>query len=296
MNKGCRTSLLIGLLVSFVFGMGLLVILIFLSQSGGERWAFGGRAESVALLEVEGPIFESEEILRQLNTYLNNPAAKAIVVRINSPGGAVAPSQEIYEGLKRAKQKGKQVVVTMGSVAASGGYYIACAADEIYANPGTITGSIGVIAEFPNIQGLMEKVGIKFEVIKTGKYKDTGSVFRELGPEEEQLLERMLLDIYDQFVEAVALGRNMPIEDVKKYADGRIFSGRQALEYGFIDAIGTQHDAIMRAAALAGIEGEPRVIRKKEKRFLFGEFIESFFHGYLPVSRAGYPPVQYLFR
>ncbi|RJP23519.1 MAG: signal peptide peptidase SppA [Candidatus Abyssobacteria bacterium SURF_5] len=296
MNKGCRTSVLIGVLVSFIFGMGLLAILIFVSYGDGGAWRFGGAGESVALLEVEGPIFDGEETLTQLKEYIENPAAKAIVVRVNSPGGAVAPSQEIYEGLKRAKAQGKKVVVSMGSVAASGGYYIACAADEIYANPGTITGSIGVIAEFPNIQGLMEKIGIKFDIIKTGQFKDTGSVFRSMTPEEEDLIQKMLMDVYDQFVEAVAEGRNMPVEQVRQYADGRVFSGRQALEYGFVDALGTQYDAVMRAASLAGIEGEPQIIRKHKRRFPFGEFVENMLQLYLPASQGMRPPVQYLFR
>lgn len=285
---------MITLLVIFVLGMGLLAIIIFISQSRTERWSFGRPKESVALLEVEGPIIDGEDTLKQLKQYIENPAAKAIVVRINSPGGAVAPSQEIYDGLKRAKEQGKKVIVSMGSVAASGGYYIACAADEIYAMPGTITGSIGVIAEFPNVEGLMEKIGVKFDVIKTGKFKDTGSMFRPMSAEEEQLLKGMLLDVYDQFVEAVAQGRNMTIEHVKEYADGRVFSGRQALEYGFIDALGTQQDAIMRAASLSGIEGEPNVIRKKKRSFLFGDYVENILH--LPTSHSVNPPVQYLFR
>lgn len=296
MNKGCRTSLLIALLVLFVLGIGLLAILMFVTRSQGERWAFGGARESVALLEIEGPIIDDKEILKQLKEYLDNPAAKAIVVRINSPGGAVAPAQEIYEGLKRAKALGKKVVVSMGSVAASGGYYIACAADEIYANPGTITGSIGVIAEFPNIEGLMDKLGIKFEVIKTGQFKDTGSAFRPMSPQEEELLKKMLMDVYDQFVEAVAQGRNMTVDEVRKYADGRVFSGRQALELGFIDALGTQYDAVMRAGSLAGIKGEPHVIRKRKRRFLFGDFAEDMMRRYLPVAQPNNPPVQYLFR
>jgi protease-4 len=293
-NRGCRTGFLIALLVIFVLGMGLLAIIIFISQSRTEGWGFGRSRESVAVLEVEGPIFDGEDTLKQLKQYVDNPAAKAIVVRINSPGGAVAPSQEIYDGLKRAKKQGKKIVVSMGSVAASGGYYIACAADEIYAMPGTITGSIGVIAEFPNVEGLMDKIGIKFDVIKTGKFKDTGSMFRPMSPEEQRLLKDMLMDVYDQFVEAVAQGRNMSIEDVKEYADGRIFSGRQALEYGFVDALGTQHDAIMRAARLSGIEGEPNVIRKKKRSFLFGDYVENILH--LPVSHSSNSPVQYLFR
>jgi protease-4 len=279
----------------FIFGMGMLAIILFISHGSADMWILPSR-DSVALLEVEGPIFDMAEPLKQLKTYVDNSSVKAVVVRINSPGGSVAPSQELFEELKKAKEKGKKVVISMGSLAASGAYYIACAADEIYANPGTITGSIGVIAEFPNVEGLMDKIGIRFETIKTGKFKDTGSMFRPMTEEEQALLQETLMDVYEQFVEAVAESRKMPIDEVRKYADGRVFSGRQALEYGFVDALGTQSDAIMRAAALAGIEGEPRVIKKTKKRFPFGRLAESILHQYFPVARPTYTPVLYMFR
>ncbi len=295
MNKGCRTSLLIFFLVSFICGMGLIAILIFVSQGRRAVPVFPGR-ESVAVIDVEGPIFDVEESLKELKSHIKNSSVKGIVVRLNSPGGAVAPSQELYEEIKRARDKGKVIVASMASIAASGAFYIACAADEIYANPGTITGSIGVIAEFPNVQGLMDKIGIRFETIKTGEYKDIGSMFRTMEPEEQQLLQDVLMDVYDQFVEAVSESRAMPVEEVKQYADGRIFSGRQALEYGFVDALGTQSDAIKRAAALGGIKGEPNVIRKKKRGFPFGSLAQSVAGQYLPSTRPTYIPVLYLFR
>jgi protease-4 len=275
--------------------MGILGIIFVMTQARSGAWTFSSRG-SVAVIDVEGPIFDVSEPLRQLKSYSKNDSVKAIVVRINSPGGAVAPSQELYEELKREREKGKIIVISMGSVAASGGYYIACAADEIYANPGTITGSIGVIAEFPVIDGLMDKVGIRFETIKTGKYKDTGSLFRPMTEEEHKLLEEMLMDVYDQFVEAVAEGRGMPIEEVEKYSDGRVFSGRQALRYGFIDALGTQSDAIKRAGALAGIKGKPRVIRKSRRRFGLGSYAEKVLNRVLPSARPTYVPVLYMLR
>ncbi|MBI5119353.1 signal peptide peptidase SppA [Candidatus Poribacteria bacterium] len=295
MKQGCRTSLLILLLIGLVFGMGLIAILIFVSQGNRQLWVLPSR-ESVAIVEVVGPIFDVEEPLKQLESYAGNSSVKAIVVRVDSPGGAVAPSQEMFEEMKKAKAKGKKIVVSMGSVAASGGYYVSCAADEIYANPGTITGSIGVIAEFPNVEGLMNKIGIKFDTIKSGKFKDTGSAFRPMTPEEQQLLQEMLMDVYEQFVEAVADSRKMPIDEVRKYADGRVFSGRQALEYGFVDALGTQNDAIKRAAQLAGIKGEPRVLKKSKKRFPFGGFADEMLRQYLPLAQPAYAPVLYLLR
>jgi protease-4 len=294
-NQGCRTGLFISLLVAVVMGMGLLAIVVFVTKAPSSTWTLSSRA-SIGILDIEGPIFDVRGPLKQLASYSNNASVKAVVVRINSPGGAVAPSQELFEELKKIRNKGKKVVVSMGSVAASGGYYIACAADEIYANPGTITGSIGVIAEFPIIDGLMEKIGIRFETIKTGKFKDTGSSFRPMTEEEHALIEDMLMDVYDQFVEAVAQGRDMPIEDVKKYADGRVFSGRQALEYGFVDSLGTQNDAIERAAALAGIKGKPRLLRKSKRRFFFGQYAEEMLYDYLPSARPAYVPVLYMLR
>jgi protease-4 len=295
MNQGCRTGLLVSLVVVLVLGMGILAIVLLMSQARSGAWTFSTQG-TVAIIDVEGPIFDVSEPLRQLKSYSKNSSVKAIVVRINSPGGAVAPSQELYEELKREREKGKKIVISMGSVAASGGYYIACAADEIYANPGTITGSIGVIAEFPVIDGLMDKVGIKFETIKSGKYKDTGSFFRPMTEDEHKIFEDMLMDVYDQFVEAVAEGRGMPIEEVQKYSDGRVFSGRQALAYGFIDALGTQSDAIERAGALAGIKGKPRVIKKSRQRFgLFG-YAEGMLNRLLPTARTTYVPVLYMLR
>jgi protease-4 len=294
-NQGCRTGLLVTLLVVLVLGMGMLAILLFVSQARNTQWTFSTRG-SVAVVELEGPIFDVRNQLQQLKNYADNSSVKAIVIRINSPGGAVAPAQELFEEVKKARRKGKKVVVSMGSVAASGGYYVACAADEIYANPGTITGSIGVIAEFPNIEGLMEKVGIRFETIKTGIYKDTGSAFRPMTEEEHKLVYDMLMDVYDQFVEAVAESRGMPIEDVKKYADGRVLSGRQARQYGFVDALGTQSDAIERAAKLAGIKGKPRILRKHKRRFPFGQYAEETLGQFLPAVRPTHTPVLYMLR
>ncbi len=294
-NHGCRTGVLVSLLVAVVVGMGVLAIVLFMTRSQARTWSLSSR-EAVAVIDLEGPIFDVRDVLKQVVTFTKNSSVKAIVVHINSPGGAVAPSQELYEELKKSRAKGKKIVVSMDSVAASGGYYIACAADEIYANPGTITGSIGVIAEFPNFEGLMDKVGIRFETIKTGKYKDTGSAFRPMNEDERALIQEMLMDVYDQFVEAVAEGRNMPIKKVRKYADGRVFSGRQALEYGFVDALGTQSDAIERAAVLAGIKGEPRVIRKPRRRFSFGQYAEETLGKFLPAARQNYAPVLYMLR
>ncbi|NOZ25538.1 MAG: signal peptide peptidase SppA [Nitrospirae bacterium] len=224
--------------------------------------------EKVALVRIEGPIVSSRSAIEELRQYRDDSSVKAIVLRVDSPGGAVAPSQEIYEEVGKLKET-KPVVVSMGSVAASGGYYISAPATKIYANPGTVTGSIGVIMEIPNLKGLMDKVGIRTEVIKSGKHKDLASVFRGIGKEERAILQGVLDDVHDQFIRAVSEGRGIPYERVKEIADGRIFTGRQAKAVGLVDALGNIQDAIMEAASLGGIEGEPNVVSKKEKTSIF---------------------------
>lgn len=220
--------------------------------------------DKIALLTIEGPITSSYDITQDLREYADNPSVKAIVLRVDSPGGAVAPSQEIYEEVKKATLK-KKVVVSMGSLAASGGYYISAPATRILANPGSITGSIGVIMELPNFKGLMEKIGVKTEVIKAGAHKDLASVFRELGPEERAILQGVMDNVHEQFIKAVAEGRKLPVEKVREIADGRIFSGEQAITAGLVDQIGDLNDAIDIAKRLAGIKGEPSIIKKKKK-------------------------------
>ena len=168
--------------------------------------------DKIALVRVEGVILDSTSTIDELKEYSKNSSIKAIVLRVDSPGGAVAPSQEIYSEILKIKEK-KKVVVSMGSVAASGGYYIAAPADEIVANAGTLTGSIGVIMEIPNVQGLMEKIGVKAQVIKSGKHKDMASVYKLMGPEEKQILQTVLDDVHDQFISAVADARGLPFEE-----------------------------------------------------------------------------------
>lgn len=221
----------------------------------------------VALLRVEGPIIDARDAIDELKEYRDDHSVKAIVLRIDSPGGAVAPSQEIYAEVKKACEQ-KSVVVSMGSIAASGGYYIASPATKILANPGTLTGSIGVIMELPNLEGLMSKIGIKTEVIKSGKYKDMASTFRTMEKEEREILQGVMDNVHNQFIAAVAEGRKLPVEDVRALADGRIFTGEQAKSLRLVDELGTIEDAIAAAAALGGIEGEPDVVTKKEKRSL----------------------------
>lgn len=235
--------------------------------------------EKVALIRIEGPIIDSKNAIEEIKDYADDPSVKAIVLRVDSPGGAVAPSQEIHEEIRKAVLK-KKIVVSMGSVAASGGYYISAPATRIMANPGTLTGSIGVIMEIPNVEGLMNKLGVKTNVIKSGKNKDLASVFRTMGKEERAILQGALDDVHDQFIRAVVEGRKMPLEDVRKLADGRVFTGRQALGAGLVDELGNLEDAIKAASKFGGIKGEPHVVSKKEELSIFdllrGKFPKEF--------------------
>lgn len=248
----------------------LLVIVSILLVMFQKTMPIGDR---IALIHIEGVITDSKDTVDELKEYVKNPAIKAIVLRIESPGGAVAPAQEIYEEVRKAVAK-KKVLVSMGSVAASGGYYIASPATRIIANPGTLTGSIGVIMEIPNIEGLMNKLGIKTEVVKSGRHKDIASIFRGIGKEEREILQGVLDNVHEQFIQAVAEGRKMLPSDVRKIADGRVFTGEQALKVGLIDELGTLEDTVQAAAKLVGIKGEPVIVSKKE-RFSFIDLIRN---------------------
>ena len=217
--------------------------------------------ERIALIRIEGPILDSRSTVDEVESYGDDPLVKAIVLRIDSPGGGVAPSQEIYRAVTRVRQeKQKTVVTSMGSVAASGGYYIAVASDRILANPGTLTGSIGVIMQLANFEALMDKIGVKNFVIKSGRYKDLGSPFRPMADDDRQLLQSVMDDAHRQFIEAVAEGRSLDIADVEALADGRVLTGQQAKDAFLVDELGDLKAAITLAAAMSGMEGVPPVV------------------------------------
>jgi protease-4 len=230
--------------------------------------------DKIALVKIEGLIATAEKIVEELNDYADDSSIKAIVIRVDSPGGGVVASQEIYNAVKTAKKSGKKVVVSMGALAASGGYYIAAPADKIMANPGTLTGSIGVIMEFATIEKLLEKIGVKGMVIKAGEYKDIGSPFRDMTEQEKKLLQGVMDDVHAQFIQAVAEGRNMPLASVQAIADGRIFTGRQAMDLKLVDQLGDLEDSIQMAASLAGVKGRPKVV-KREKKIPFFELMKE---------------------
>lgn len=231
-------------------------------------------AGKVGLVRITGLIAESESAIEQIRKFARDDSIQAIVLRVNSPGGGVGPSQEIYEEVR--KLRGKKVVVTsMGALAASGGYYIACASEKIYANPGTITGSIGVIMNFVNVRDLVEKIGIRGMVVKSGEYKDIGSPVRDMKPGERRLLQGVIDNVHAQFVNAVAEGRGLDRKQVLAIADGRIFSGEQARELGLVDTLGNLQDAVEEAGRMAKIEGEPKLVLPPKKRLSILELLRD---------------------
>ena len=267
-RRPVRTALTVIALIGIGF-IALSVLGNFLSEGG---WIGG---DKVAVIRIEGIILDSRETIEELRHYRDNPSVKAIVLRIDSPGGAVVPSQEIFAEVRKTRAEGKMKVVTsMGNVAASGGYYIAAATDRIVANPGTLTGSIGVIMELANVKGLLEKVGVQSVIIKSGRHKDMASPFRAMTPEDRALLQTVLDDVHAQFIDAVATGRALQPEQVRTLADGRIFTGKQAQTVNLVDELGDLHDAIQLAARLVGISGEPRVI-ETHKRFSWRDLLQG---------------------
>ena len=265
-----RHPFIFSFLIVIIVTISLFAAVVFFLISGKDSaFEFGDR---VGVVELKGIITDARPTVKQLKEFRKDESVKAIVLRIDSPGGAVAPSQEIYDEVARTVPL-KKVVVSMGSVAASGGYYIAAAADHIMANPGTITGSIGVVMEFPNIEELVKKIGFNTEVIKSGSYKDIGSPLRKMSSSERVLLQGVIDSVYHQFVNAVAHSRKMPVEKVTAIADGRIFSGEQAKEIGLVDSLGGLEDAVAMAGKAGGIKGDPVVIYPKKKRFSLLEFL-----------------------
>lgn len=238
-----------------------------------------GGSQKIAVVNVEGVIISSEEVVRQLKKYRDNGSIKAVVIRVESPGGGVAASQEMYEEVRKTRDAGKPVVVSMGSLAASGGYYVSCGASRIVANPGTLTGSVGVISEFLQLHEALDKLGIGVKTIKSGKLKDAGSATREMTEEDRRYFQTLIDDVHLQFVEVVERERQLDHKDALTLSDGRVFTGRQAVEYGLVDTLGTFEDAVGVAAELAGISGEPTLVTERKRRSFweryFGDVAEG---------------------
>ncbi len=256
--------------VVFLTGLALFAFLsvyLLTSLFGRDREnpvSLGG--DKIGVVEIKGMILDSGHILKTLQRYVNDRNVKGILLRIDSPGGAVAPSQEIYGEIRKIHQEGKKkVVASFGNVAASGAYYVASAADQIISNPGSLTGSIGVIMEMTNIRKLLDKIGVDSYVIKSGEFKDIGNMTRPMTEREHRLIQGVIDDVYMQFVEDVARGRKMNVAKVKQIANGSIFSGRQALGLGLVDKLGSFQDAVDLLAGMSGIQGKPRLIYERKE-------------------------------
>jgi protease-4 len=270
----------------FAFLM-VFIALLLLCHFLPEIKSYSPVGKKIGILDVKGSIVSSEDTIEIIHDYRDDPTIAAVVIYIDSPGGGVAPSYEIYSELLGLKEKNKKVYAYMSNIGASGGYYIACAGDKIYSSPGTLTGSIGVILSFTNVEGLFGKIGLSSKVIKSGAYKDIGSPFRPMTPEEETLLGETVDDVYQQFLDVVIESRREVIAEklvaegvkeptkygvrryVMEYADGRIFSGRQAYELGFVDELGNFEKCIADVAADIGVEGKPIIVKKRPKEESF---------------------------
>ena len=255
--KKRRVFIILGIIVALFF-----LMLLLRSMDGGTPIG-----QKVAVVDITGIITKSDETIKLIHAYRDDSSIKAIVLRIDSPGGSVAPVQEIYSELEKID---KPIVASMGGTAASGGYYVACAADTIMANPGTLTGSIGVIMQFTRLKGLYDKIGLEHQVIKSGEFKDTGSPFRELTEKEQAVLQATVDDVYNQFVDTIFEARKSLLSrsEILELADGRIFSGQQALDSKLLDQLGNLPEAIEVAGKLANIDGKPKVVRKEKKESL----------------------------
>lgn len=250
--------IILGITVIFL-GVVMTVILQFFGPSSG--LAFG---DKIGVIPIKGPIMDSGLIVTQLVNFKKDNGIKAIILRIDSPGGGVGPSQEIYREVRKTI-KTKKVIASMGSMAASGGYYIAAAANKIVANPGTLTGSIGVIMEFVQLQELFKKIGVSLEVLKSGEFKDIGSPHRKMSERDKEVIKGLISDIQNQFVSAVARGRALSIEKVQEIADGSILSGAKAKELGLVDILGNFQDAVDLAKKMTGIKGEAKLVYPKRQ-------------------------------
>ena len=260
----------------------IIIILIGIGLIAGIRSVIKNMTPAIGILEIDAPILSSLDYLETIREFEEDTGIKAVIVRLDSPGGRVGPSQEIYEALLRLKQV-KPVIASMASIGASGAYYIACAADTIYALPGTMTGSIGVILEFVDVTEGLEKLGVSAHSITGGTLKDAGTPFRHMSEKERSYFEALAKDVHEQFMEAVSLSRNLPEDKVIEYADGRVYTGRQALAIGLIDKLGGLDQAIEEAKERAGIEEKPRIIRPEQPSGIL-QGLKQLMQTYMPVQ------------
>jgi len=269
-----KHPVLLGMVILFVIAL-LSYLLFYKAGAYPTKIKTFSSVNRIGVVSINGPIYDSLKISEQLEEFANDGSIIAVVLRVDSPGGGVAASQEIYDAVVELR-KSKKVVASMGSIAASGGLLVACAADKIIANPGTITGSISAIMQFANFEELLKKIGLKSSVVKSGKYKDIGSPLRDMTPEERKIIQELVDDIYNQFIDVVVKDRKLSREKVLEIADGRVFSGRRAKEYGLIDDLGDMNYAAKLATQLAGKDGKYELVYPRKKReSVFDYLLES---------------------
>ena len=266
---------LISIAILFV-GFSIIFFANMVSDTGKYDEVTGRGNGRIAVVDLDFTILSSESIVRQFKKFGEDKSIKAILLHVNTPGGGVAASQEMYEAIKKVKDNGKPVVVSISSLGASGGYYAACGGSLIIANPGSLVGSIGVIINLTNFKDLAEKIGITENIIKSGELKDAGNPFRELNEKDKEYFQDIVNDSYDQFLDVVSKSRKMDKEKLKEYANGRVFTGRQAKEIGLIDSLGTYEDAVKITSRLAGIDGDPVIVKEKKKDNIFFRIVDSF--------------------
>ena len=269
----------------------ILLALVGISSITSE-WVQQGTKNRIGIVDITGLISDSQYIVNQVKKFRQDKRIRGIILRIDSPGGAVGPSQEIYDEVLKTRESGKTIYASMGAVAASGGYYIASAAEKIFANPGTLTGSIGVIMVFSNAKGLMEKIGLQPEIVKAGEYKDIGSPARAMTQKERNLLQSVVTDVHQQFIEAVASGRDISVAEVTKIADGRILTGRQAYSLNLVDQMGGLQVSIDQLAHKVGIIGSPKII-KETPRVGFLDWVLKSTVNQSIINRPSIPSLQY---
>ena len=274
MTKSTKWFLgILGVLALLAIGFTVVIIALVSGSSDKTETVTVGSGDKVAVVDLKGVIASSDEVVRQMKKYRNNSSVRAIVLHIDSPGGGVVASQEMYEEVRAVRDGGKPVIVSMGSLAASGGYYVAVGGSYLVANRGTLTGSVGVISEFLQLKDALDKLGIGVKTIKAGKLKDAGSPMRAMNDDDQKYFQALMDDVHRQFIDVVARERKMDVEKVRELADGRVFTGEQALQLGLVDTLGTFEDAVRIAAVKVGIKGEPAIVRERKRQMWY----ESFF-------------------
>jgi protease-4 len=280
MTKSTKWFLgILGVLALLAIGFTVVIIALVSGSSERTETVTVGSGDKVAVVDLKGVIASSDEVVRQMKKYRNNSSVRAIVLHIDSPGGGVVASQEMYEEVRAVRDGGKPVIVSMGSLAASGGYYVAVGGSYLVANRGTLTGSVGVISEFLQLKDALDKLGIGVKTIKAGKLKDAGSPMRAMNDDDQKYFQALMDDVHRQFIDVVARERKMDVEKVRELADGRVFTGEQALQLGLVDTLGTFEDAVRIAAVKVGIKGEPAIVKERKRQMwyesIFGDAGET---------------------